>query len=1204
MNHHNYSSTPVGLAEGEPESNSARGSGKQSVVVLNRVVFLDSLIGEHKGDEGGKLGRKRWTGLLLAVRMPDGSLLASLAPSLADFDQALATLRIVQPAAILAIAVLSVLIDPTKALLARLFRSDGSANYQRLDGDREGQTDAADSDDDDSVPQPTPVVVPVRSRRRFLTQTMQLCLAASFFGSGVLIILRAVIPPKEWQPDIPLWRFVDVQSLGGLLAWGSVVIACLWEEKVRGRGTYGRGKSGWSVFVGAAIDACLLILYMIPKQRKDLPSTSPWTMAQLAIIILRLLLLYPVLIVALSWDRVRFIRAAELNRQASAQANGWSASQANENSSLLQAPSASTSYGATDANTNGAATPSGAAAANAKKSVNTSGTHTPNRDPNASMGLSVAATPPPPTLRVFAHRIRVLFPYLWPSKSFKLQFVAVICVIVLFAARVVNFFTPQALGTLVDDLSQGKSPWADVVIYAGLKMLQGQGSLLAVVQNILWVPVEQYSDRMMSMMAFEHLLNLSMSFHTKKKTGEVLRILDRGSAINNFFQYLLFSLLPVFIDIFVAMVYMTRTFSLAIGVALFVVMVAYTWISVQLTTWRTGLRRAMNNKDSICRAISADVLMNWETVKCYSNESWEAERFRSALQEYQKAEFQVISSLNMLNMSQNLILAFGTLFTVMLVAGSVVRGEATSSQFVVFVTYLQQVYGPLSMLGTLYRVVQQNLVDTDKLMSLLEEKTEVKDAPDAKDLVVTDGVIEFQDVRFSYDNKVEALKGLSFKIDRHSSVALVGESGAGKSSVLRLLYRFYDIQSGRILIDGQDISKVTQKSLRRAIGVVPQEPSLFNTDIRHNILYGDTKASDEAVEAAALAAQIHDRVLSFPEGYGTVVGERGVRLSGGEKQRVAIARTILKNPPILLLDEATSALDSHTERQLQSALNNLMEGRSSLTIAHRLSTIINCDAIIVMDAGRVIEIGSHADLIERGGLYSKMWEQQIKTQKEQEAAAAQQEAERQKETTTLSPVDAACNALDDAAEVAPQPTAEPGMLGIVPPAKTGEPENPLKQEEIFVASSDSGVADNGTQAPSGPESDNAAAPTQSEVMQAARLAKSTQPAASDAQEAAQQPATNTEPEVAGGPVPSPPQSRETDSGNGTDGQLKPQAKRSQDVETSSATSSPAIDGHSPEGSEAVPTGSLSAAEKKKMQTRKKNAKRREKEKEKRRKASG
>ncbi|KAI3483769.1 hypothetical protein L1887_53359 [Cichorium endivia] len=910
-------------------------------------------------------------------------------PSHDDYDQALTVLRIVQPAAILAIALASVLIKPSKKWLAHLLHPRRSGYDQlRAEAHRE-------HDDDDEPPQPTPVVVPVRSRRRFLTQSTQLGLAATFFASGVLIILRAVLPPKEWQPDLALWGAIDLQALGGLLAWGAIVIAALWEEKVRGRGSYGRGKSGWSLLAGAATDICLLVLYMIPKQRRDLPNTSRWSIAQLGLIILRLLLLYPVLILALSWDRVRFVRAADLaNETGVGSAPGPSTSPARsapanaESAGLLQAPGASAtpSYGATGSSVNGA---NGKDSAK-KNSAGNSGTQTPNRDPNASMGLSVATAPPPPTFSTFLYRIRFLFPYLWPSKSAHLQLIAVACVGLLFSARVVNFFTPLALGKLVEDLSQGASPWADVAIYAFLKMLQGQGSLLTVMQNVLWVPVEQYSDRMMSMMAFEHLLNLSMSFHTKKKTGEVLRILDRGSAINNFFQYLLFNLLPVFIDIFVAMIYMTRTFSPAIGIALFVVMVAYTWTSVQLTTWRTGLRRAMNNKDSICRAISADVLMNWETVKCYSNEGYEAERFRSALQDYQKAEFKVIGSLNMLNMVQNLILAFGTLFTIMLVAGSVVRGETTSSQFVVFVTYLQQVYQPLSMLGTLYRVVQQNLVDTDKLMTLLEEKTEVKDVPGAKDLVVTDGVIEFQDVRFSYDGKVEALKGLSFKIDRHSSVALVGESGAGKSSV-----------------------------------------------------------------------------------------------------------------------------------------------------------------------------GSHAELIAKKGAYSKMWEQQIKTQKEQEAAAAAQEASRQADqdaqpTEAAKPSAAAVTVEQDEQDEPAE--AQPGMLGIVPPAVTGEPENPLEGAGENVEPAD------GAQGQGAAEGGDVEAPSQTEVQAAAELAKSTQPG-SDA------------------------------GANGNQGGLTVESTTATNGDASGA-SSPSLQDDSPSGSDLASSGTLSKDDKKKQQNRKKNAKRREKERQK------
>ncbi len=497
---------------------------------------------------------------------------------------------------------------------------------------------------------------------------------------------------------------------------------------------------------------------MIPKERRDLPfdqcmdhrpARSHHSQVGAA--------LFPVLILALSWDRVRFVRAAELANEAAAagpsspRQRAAPAAANGESTGLLSAPPLPPLLPTVAMNSNGS---------NAnKKSAANSG----HRLPTAIRTLPwVSRSLPFPRhhLQGLSVTASSSSSRIWPSKSLHLQLIAVACVILLFAARVVNFFTPLALGKLVDDLSNGRITLVGCSSLLGPQDVARLWNLLSVLQNIMWVPVEQYSDRMMSMMAFEHLLNLSMSFHTKKKTGEVLRILTRQRHQKLSSSTSLFSLLPVFIDIFVAMFYMTRTYSAAIGVALFVVMVAYTWASVQLTTWRTGLRRAMNNKDSICRAISADVLMNWETVKCYSNESYEAERFRSApCREYQKTEFKVIGSLNMLNMVQNLILAFGHLFTIMLVAGSVVRGETTSSQFVVFVTYLQQVYQPLSMLGTLYRVVQQNLVDTDKLMTLLVEKTEVKDLPDAKDLVVTTLSSSSKTCVFSYDERSRRSRG-------------------------------------------------------------------------------------------------------------------------------------------------------------------------------------------------------------------------------------------------------------------------------------------------------------------------------------------------------------------------------------------------------------------------------------------------------------
>jgi ATP-binding cassette subfamily B (MDR/TAP) protein 6 len=358
------------------------------------------------------------------------------------------------------------------------------------------------------------------------------------------------------------------------------------------------------------------------------------------------------------------------------------------------------------------------------------------------MGLSVSAQPPPPTLRVFFARLKLLFPYLWPRASVTLQLLALACAVLLVLGRFVNLYVPLTLGRVVDDLASGMPPWWHIALYAALKALQGSGGLLGVLQGYAWIPVEQYSDREISIMSFERLLDLSMSFHTKRKTGEVLRILDRGAVISSFFQYLLFQVVPIFVDLSVAVIFLGMRFGLLVGIVLGLIMVVYTWVSVKMTTWRTALRRQANNLDSISRAIHTDCLLNWEVIKHFSAESYEVERYRSSLLAYQKASFKVTASLSLLNMVQNLIVTVGTLLASLMVAAAVVRGDATSSDFVVFLTYLAQVVAPLNWLGTLYRVIQTNLIDTDKLMQLLQEESDVRDVDGAKDLVVTEGVIE------------------------------------------------------------------------------------------------------------------------------------------------------------------------------------------------------------------------------------------------------------------------------------------------------------------------------------------------------------------------------------------------------------------------------------------------------------------------------
>ncbi|KEP47157.1 vacuolar ABC heavy metal transporter (HMT1) [Rhizoctonia solani 123E] len=579
-------------------------------------------------------------------------------------------------------------------------------------------------------------------------------------------------------------------------------------------------------------------------------------------------------------------------------------------------------------------------------------------------------------------RLKRLAPYLWPHKSFGLQLLAMMCLIIVAAGRVINAAIPFKLSEVIEALTHKgarHAVWSPLMWYVGLRFLAGTGGLGAL-RDLLWAPVMQFSDRSMSQLSFDHLLNLSLAWHTRRKTGEVLRILDRGAAINHIFELLIFNVIPTIADIVIAIWIFFYFFGPVLSIVIAAIMVVYVGLSIVLTSWRTKLRRQMVDADVATRGIHTDSLLNYETVKYFGGEEHEGERYRDAITRYQKFEIRVMGSLSLMNLTQNLLLSAGLLVGSLLVVLDTTHppGEIVK-RYIVFITYLAQLYGPLNSLAYIYRSINQNLIDTERLLDLLDEPSEVQDRPDAKELTVTDGVIEFDNVTFSYDGRTTALNGVSFMVPKGGSIALVGESGSGKSTILRLLYRFYDLAPGEgaIRIDGQDIRDVTQASLRKAIGVVPQDSVLFNNTIAYNIGYGKFGSSTEEIENAARAAQMHDRICSFPDGYETVVGERGVRLSGGEKQRVAIARTILKAPRIILLDEATSALDTNTERDIQKALQNLTDGRSSVSIAHRLSTVSNADLILVLHQGEIVESGSHRELVDRDGRFAAMWADQI-----------------------------------------------------------------------------------------------------------------------------------------------------------------------------------------------------------------------------------
>ena len=491
--------------------------------------------------------------------------------------------------------------------------------------------------------------------------------------------------------------------------------------------------------------------------------------------------------------------------------------------------------------------------------------------------------------------------------------------------------------------------------------------------------------RQVAVQTFAHIHTLSLRFHLERKTGGLSRVIDRGiKGIDNLLSFALFSIFPTIFQLLAFSIYMWVKLGWAVAVTTLVMVAAYTWFTFSITRWRVAIRREMNQSDTDANTKAVDSLLNFETVKYFNNEKHETRRFDASMERYSNASIQAQTSLSILNTGQAAIMALGMGVVMVLTAYGIRDGRFTVGDFVTANAILMQLYQPLNLLGTVYREITQAMVDMDAMFRLLGRPQEVKDKPDAVPLVVHGGEIKFDDVVFSYDPERIVLKGVSFTVPAGKTVAIVGPSGAGKSTISRILYRFYDIKSGSVTIDGQDLRDVTQASLRAAIGIVPQDTVLFNDTIKYNIAYGRIGANEAEIKEAARLAQIDKFIVELPMGYDAMVGERGLKLSGGEKQRVAIARTILKNPPILLLDEATSALDTGTEREIQSALNEVSRNRTSLVIAHRLSTVVDADQILVLDHGQIIERGRHSELLALGGHYAAMWN------KQREAAAARE----------------------------------------------------------------------------------------------------------------------------------------------------------------------------------------------------------------------
>ena len=577
------------------------------------------------------------------------------------------------------------------------------------------------------------------------------------------------------------------------------------------------------------------------------------------------------------------------------------------------------------------------------------------------------------------HALRSLLPYLWPREAPSLRLRVVIAMAMLFAARVVSVYIPvfyaQAVDALSpDDIGLIAVPLALILAYGAARVLS---LAFNEARDAIFVNVAERAIRTIALEVFRHLHALSLRFHLGRQTGRLSQALDRGTrAVSLLLRFSLFSIIPTAIELVLVFVILWNMLDAAIALTTMATVVLYIAYTLVVTEWRIKFRRRMNEQEGRASNKSIDSLLNFETVKYFGNETHEARRLDEALQEYESAAVMNQVSLSMLNVGQAAIIAVGLTAVMLLSAYGIVAGTMTIGGFVLANTYLMQLYQPLNVFGFIYREIKQALIDIEEMFGLLDESDEIAEAPDARELVVDGGRIEFDGAGFGYDARRPLLRDVSFTIPAGRTLAVVGPSGAGKSTVSRLLFRFYDVNAGAVRIDGQDVREVTKPSLRAAIGIVPQDTVLFNDTIYYNIAYGRPDATPAEVERAARLARIHDFIVSTPDGYQTVVGERGLKLSGGEKQRVAIARTVLKNPSILVLDEATSALDSATEREIQQNLRELSRGRTTLSIAHRLSTIVDADEILVLDAGRIVERGRHDALLALDGTYADMWRRQ------------------------------------------------------------------------------------------------------------------------------------------------------------------------------------------------------------------------------------
>ncbi len=598
--------------------------------------------------------------------------------------------------------------------------------------------------------------------------------------------------------------------------------------------------------------------------------------------------------------------------------------------------------------------------------------------------------------------LRNLWPYMWPADRADLRARVTWATLLLVVAKLTlvagPYFFKWATDALAGDAKSPPplpsfllAPVALVIAYNVLRLVQLGFNQL---RDALFARVGQHAVRQLAFRTFVHMHQLSLRFHLERRTGGLSRIIERGTkGIETIVRFIMLNTAPTILEFALTAGIFAFTYGWKYVAVVALTVCVYVWFTVRASDWRISIRRDMNDSDTDANTKAIDSLLNFETVKYFNNEAMEAERFDRSMARYEMAATRIWTSLGWLNFGQGIIFGLGTVIVMCMSALEVQAGTQTVGDFVFINAMLVQLSVPLNFIGFIYREIRQGLTDIEQMFDLLDVPQEITDKPDAKPLAVSAGKVEFRDVHFAYDPNRKILKGVSFEVPAGKTVAIVGPSGAGKSTISRLLFRFYDVQGGQVLIDGQDVRDVTQESLRGAIGMVPQDTVLFNDTIAYNIRYGRVGASEEDVAKAAELAQIGPFIERLPEGYRSMVGERGLKLSGGEKQRVAIARTILKAPPILMLDEATSALDSHTEQEIQAALDLVSKGRTTIVIAHRLSTVITADEIIVLKDGQIAERGTHAELMRQHGLYASMWDRQREATEAEERLRIAQESD-------------------------------------------------------------------------------------------------------------------------------------------------------------------------------------------------------------------